>query len=93
MNKNELISVVADTNEITKGEAGDLIDSVFGTILDYLCEGEDVQIAGFGKFSAVQRKERKGRNPSTGASIVIPAKIVPKMTFAKALKDAVAEGV
>ena len=36
-------------------------------------EGE-MSFPGFGKFKVVQRGARKGRNPSTGAEIEIPAK-------------------
>jgi DNA-binding protein HU-beta len=46
-------------------------------------------IPGLGKLVMVQRKKRMGRNPATGATMVIPAKKVLKFRIAKAAKDAV----
>jgi nucleoid DNA-binding protein len=37
-------------------------------------EKKDVKISDFGSFQSVHAKARSGTNPSTGASIVIPAK-------------------
>ena len=45
-------------------------------------------IPGIGKLVVQQRKRRKGRNPATGESIIIPAKKVLKFRIAKAAKDA-----
>jgi len=36
-----------------------------------------VQVVGFGTFEARKRAARKGRNPSTGAEIDIPASTAP----------------
>ena len=46
-------------------------------------------IPGLGKLSVSSRKKRKGRNPATGAEIIIPAKKVLKFRVAKAASDAV----
>jgi DNA-binding protein HU-beta len=46
-------------------------------------------IPGLGKLVKVNRKARMGRNPATGATIQIPAKIVLKFRIAKAAKDSV----
>jgi nucleoid DNA-binding protein len=42
-----------------------------------LTKGDEVTIPGFGKFSAVQRAARTGRNPATGAELEIKAITVP----------------
>ena len=44
---------------------------------------------GVGKLVLVQRKARTGRNPKTGETIQIPAKVVVKFRVAKACKEAV----
>ena len=39
--------------------------------------GEDLLISGFGKFCVREKKERKGRNPATGETLMLkPRKIV-----------------
>ncbi|MGA8746045.1 MAG: HU family DNA-binding protein [Solirubrobacterales bacterium] len=48
-----------------------------------------MRLTGFGKFSAVDRPAREGRNPSTGETIQIAAKRVPKFSAGAELKKAV----
>jgi DNA-binding protein HU-beta len=48
-----------------------------------------VTLVGFGTFSNVYRKTRKGRNPQTGEMIKIKGKNVVKFKPGKALKEKV----
>ena len=48
-----------------------------------------VTIVGFGTFSVVRKKARKGRNPQTGAPIKIAARKVPKFSAGSGLRKAV----
>jgi DNA-binding protein HU-beta len=48
-----------------------------------------VTLIGFGTFSKVRRKARKGMNPATGEKIKIKARNAVKFKAGKALKDAV----
>lgn len=89
MNKNELISAVAEKAGISKADAASAIDAVFESIQAELARGRDVRLPGFGNFSVSHRPAAKGRNPSTGAEVDIPARSVPKFTAGKSLKDAV----
>ena len=53
-------------------------------------DGDDVQFAGFGKFSVASRAARQGVNPrSPGTKINIPARRVPKFTPGAVLKQTV----
>ncbi len=88
-NKAQLIETVAEKTGLTKKDATVAVDAVFGSIQDYLKEGEKVQLIGFGTFEVRHRAARKGRNPQTGAEIEIPASKVPAFKPGKALKDAV----
>lgn len=68
---------------------------VANAFLDELCTlahkeaKNDFTVPGIGKLVVVKRKARKGRNPSTGQTIKIPAKKALKFRFAKACKDKV----
>ena len=88
MNKGDLINAVAKVVS-TKKEAQEAVDCVFASITDALKNGEAVQVVGFGSFKVAKRNARKGRNPQTGQEIQIEARMVPKFTAGKALKDAV----
>ena len=48
-----------------------------------------VTLVGFGTFSKLRRKARKGRNPQTGEEIRIKACNVVKFRPGKKLKDAI----
>jgi DNA-binding protein HU-beta len=89
MNKNELVSAVADKAGLSKGDAAKAVEALFDTITGELKNGGDVRLVGFGNFSVSRREASTGRNPSTGAEVKIPARNVPKFTAGKGLKDSV----
>jgi DNA-binding protein HU-beta len=88
MNKNELVSAVAAKAGLSKTDSASAVDAVFDTIQSELKKGGDVRLVGFGNFSVSHREASKGRNPSTGAEVNIPARNVPKFAAGKGLKDA-----
>lgn len=89
MSKKELIDAIADKAELTKDKAGVAVDAMIAFIETTLKKGEEVSIPPLGKFKITKRKEREGRNPTTGQTIRIPASNVPKFQPSKALKEAV----
>jgi DNA-binding protein HU-beta len=89
MNKNELVSAVAEEAGLEKNKAQAAVDAVFSTITKELKKGGDVRLVGFGNFAVSRREASTGRNPQTGASVQIPARNVPKFSAGKGLKDAV----
>ncbi|MBB3935091.1 HU family DNA-binding protein [Aureimonas phyllosphaerae] len=89
MNKNELVAAVADKSKLSKQDATTAVDAVFDALQDAMAKGDDVRLVGFGTFSVSHRAASKGRNPSTGAEVDIPARNVAKFTPGKGLKDAV----
>ncbi len=89
MNKNDLISAVADNSGLSKADASKAVDGVFGAITQELRGRGEVRVVGFGTFSTSQRKATTGRNPRTGEAIHIPASTQPKFKAGKGLKEAV----
>ncbi len=87
MNIGELAKGVAGTTGTSEAEAKAAIAAVFDQIAGAAAKGEDVSIAGFGKFSVKDRPERQGRNPSTGEAMTIAASKKVSFTPAKGLKD------
>ena len=61
---------------LSKRKATKIVDRVFELIKESLEKGDDVLISGFGKFKVRFRWAKKGRNPATGQSIVIPSRRV-----------------
>lgn len=89
MNKQDLVSKVADSADISKAKAALAVDAVIDAIKASLQGGDDVRLVGFGTFSVAQRAATTGRNPRTGEPINIPASKQPKFKAGKELKDAV----
>ena len=89
MNKNDLISAVADSSGLSKTDATKAVEGVFDAISGALKSGDEVRLVGFGTFSVAKRKASTGRNPRTGEEMKIPASNQPKFKAGKALKDAV----
>lgn len=89
MNKNDLISAVAESAGVTKSDAAKAVDGVFDAIADTLKKGGEVRLIGFGSFSVAKRAASTGRNPRTGETIKIAASKQPKFKAGKGLKDAV----
>ena len=87
MNKADLINEVAKIVN-TKKDAQAAVDCVLASITKSLKRADAVTLVGFGTFKVVNRKARKGRNPSTGAEINIKASKAAKFVPGKALKDA-----
>lgn len=89
MNKNELVSSIAQKSGLTKKDVESVVTGVLDEITSALASGEKVQFVGFGTFEPRQRSSRTGRNPQTGKSINIPATVVPAFKAGNKLKDAV----
>lgn len=89
MNKKELMDKVAEQFGLSKRQASEVIDFIFGDIINTVKAGNEVSLAGFGTFSLAHRRARKGINPKTGERIEISATRVPKFKPAKAFKEVV----
>ena len=54
---------------LTMQEARRLVDIIFDVVRDKLISGQNVRIVGFGTLEVIERKPRRGRNPTTGEEI------------------------
>ena len=86
MNKQDLISKIAQDTGITKSNAAAAVDSFIEGITKSLKKGLPITLVGFGKFKSAPRKARTARNPQTGASIKVPKRRVVRFSAGKALK-------
>jgi DNA-binding protein HU-beta len=90
MTKADLVSKMAKDAKISKTAAAKALDSFVDGVTKSLKKKDGkVTLVGFGTFSKVKRKARKGRNPQTGAEIKIKASNVVKFKAGKKLKGAV----
>ena len=88
MKKSDIVERVAGQTGITKQAADAAVAAVFASIAEALVRGEDIAVAGFGRFARTERPAREGRNPRTGESIAIGPSSGVSFKAGKALKDA-----
>jgi len=90
MTKAELVEAMAADAKISKAAAGAALESFMANVTKALKKKDGkVTLVGFGTFSKVRRKARKGRNPQTGEPLKIKARNAVTFKAGKKLKDAV----
>jgi len=75
MNTTDLIERVAAEHGVAKEHTKKIVDSALAAIAAAASAGEEVTLAGFGRFKVTDRAERQGRNPATGEPITIAASV------------------
>jgi integration host factor subunit beta len=91
MNKSELIEKIAKrTLVLTRDDAESSVNVILGAISEQLASNGRIEIRGFGSFALNHRRERRGRNPKTGETVMVPAKLAPHFKMGKELRELVA---
>ncbi len=88
MNKNELISKVAQETGEKQTKTAEIITAALKVITETFKKGEQVTLVGFGTFAPKKREARLGRNPRTGEAMEIPAQTALTFKASKPLKEA-----
>ena len=89
MNKVELVKYIAGETELTQKDVAAVVDTMLEAITAALKKGEEVALAGLGKFEVRNRAARQSVNPRTKQLVKVPASKAPVFRAGKALKDAV----
>ena len=91
LGKPDFVELLAERCEVSKKEATEMYDDVFGVLVDVISEGNEVAIPNLGRVKIVERSARMANNPRTGEKVEVPAKKAPKFQFAKNVKEAVSQ--
>ncbi len=76
LTKADLVEKVYNSQDINKPHAFETVETFLRIAKNRLAKGEDVLFSGFGKFSVKDKKARSGRNPQTGAKLILDARRV-----------------
>ncbi|MCE5244870.1 MAG: integration host factor subunit alpha [Syntrophobacteraceae bacterium] len=87
LTKAHIVENLFAKNIFTKGESAQVIETLFELMKQSLEDGDDVLISGFGKFSVVQKHQRRGRNPQTGEPIILPPRRVVTFKVSASLRE------
>ena len=88
MNKNDLISAVAEGAGLTKADGAKAVEAFLDAIQTTLQKKEEVRLVGFGTFSVSHRPASTGRHPRTREPMQIRESWQAKFKPGKVLKDA-----
>ena len=89
MNKLELIQALKDVTDLTKSQAGAVVDIFFNGMAEELAKGGRVEIWGLCSFFVKEYRPYTGRNPKTGEKVKIKPKKLPFFKAGKELKERV----
>ena len=88
--KAEIVTGLCEKTNVSKDDAINLVEHTFEIINASLERGEQVKIHGFGTFAVRTKRQRKGRNPQTGAEIIIRERKVLAFKAGPIMKKTVA---
>ena len=87
LTKADIVKEVEETNGFTKKKAIETVEILLEIIKGTLASGEDVLVSGFGKFQVREKRERRGRNPATGESMMLRPRNVVTFRCSGTLRD------
>jgi integration host factor subunit beta len=90
LTKSELIAKLAERYpQLVAKDADFAVKTMLDEMSRTLALGRRIEIRGFGSFSLNIRPARQGRNPKSGAKVVVPEKRVPHFKPGKELRELV----
>lgn len=79
MLKSDLINTLVEKRGITQKQAEATVETMFESMREALCRGENIEIRGLGAFHVKDYPGYQGRNPKTGQ--IIPVKPKKGLNF------------
>jgi DNA-binding protein HU-beta len=86
LNKGTFTDALAAELNVSKAEAGRVLDGFLNVVTANLKEGNDIGFTGFGAFKVTDRPAREGRNPANGETIKIAASKAVRFSMGAGLK-------
>lgn len=76
LTKADIVDYIYEKTEKNRAEVKVLVDNLLDIMKQSIKKDNSLLISGFGKFDAYDKRARKGRNPQTSDSIVLPPRKV-----------------
>ena len=87
LTKAMIVDAIHDQLGYPKNKSAEMLEMLLELIKKNLEKGEDVLISGFGKFCVKDKNERRGRNPATGADMVLDQRRVVTFRCSHLLRE------
>lgn len=89
MTKKEIVKAISQDVGLPKSKTREIVQKTFDAIIDALVSEGRIELRNFGIFEVKRRASRPGRNPRTGAEIVVPERFVVSFKPGKEMEDRV----
>ncbi|MFZ5813653.1 MAG: integration host factor subunit alpha [Thermodesulfobacteriota bacterium] len=76
LTKADIVDYIYEKTERNRAEVKVLVDHLLDIMKQSIKKDDSLLVSGFGKFEAYHKRARKGRNPQTNKSIVLPPRKV-----------------
>ncbi len=87
LTKAMIVDAVHEQLGYPKNKSAELLETLLELIKNNLEKGEDVLISGFGKFCVKATNQRRGRNPATGADMLLDQRRVVTFRCSHLLRE------
>jgi integration host factor subunit beta len=74
--KKDMVKAIAEETGLNHIQAKEVVQQVLDGIIETLLNEGRIELRNFGVFEVKKRKPRTARNPRTGQSVDVPAKLV-----------------
>ena len=88
MSKTDLVNYIAEETGLTKADASRALEAMICGVTKGLKEDGKVTVTGFATFSAKHKEASTARNPKTGETVTVPAKMAVTIKAGSKLKEA-----
>lgn len=92
LTKTQVVDSVQERIGFSRKKSTELVEQLIEIIKDSIEAGDDVLISGFGKFCVKEKGVRKGRNPATGADMMLDQRKVVTFKCSSVLREKVNNG-
>ena len=90
MTRSELVAALAERqSHLLRRDVESAVNCLLKHMAEALVQGERIEIRGFGGFDLHHRPPRIARNPKTGESVNLPAKVAVHFKPGKDMRDRV----
>jgi len=87
LTKNQIVDSIQDSLGFPRNRSVQLTETLLELVKKTLESGEDIMISGFGKFCVKEKSMRRGRNPATGADMMLDERKVVTFTCSGKLRE------
>lgn len=93
MTKADVVTKISEKTGVEKKEVMAIVEAFMSVVKNYMCEGENVYLRGFGTIYIKKRAKKPGRIISRNTTIMIPAHNIPAFKPAKSFANRLKKSV